>query len=336
MLGSGTVARMPEAGQLPQGTTQLATLGIWQITTIALTLAASAMFGGRIGDVLALGRPVGAPFVYLRAIALMAALQIGVSIVQYSFFPQDMYADLRPFVRLFGEQWVLALLVVGVGAPLSEELLFRGFLQSALARSRIGFWPGALITTGLWTALARRLFHGRHCRGVPDRPLLLLAALAHRQLARRHLLPCALQLSYRAGAQVCAPADLRGWEPAQITLSNQHAAISRSDAPSRDGAVSGKVRIAFVVAVAENGVIGRDGKLPWRLPSDLKWFRKVTLGKPVIMGRKTYESIGKPLDGRDNVVVTRQRDFAAAGVPGCALGRGGHRPWPAAGRPSAG
>ena len=152
MLGSGTVARMPEAAQLPQGATQLATLGIWQITTVALTLAASAMFGGRIRDVLALGRPVGA-HVYLKAIALMAALQISVSIVQYSFFPQDMYADLRPFVRLFGEQWVLALLVVGVGAPLSEELLFRGFLLSALARSRIGFWPGALITTGLWTAL---------------------------------------------------------------------------------------------------------------------------------------------------------------------------------------
>jgi dihydrofolate reductase len=78
--------------------------------------------------------------------------------------------------------------------------------------------------------------------------------------------------------------------------------------------VSGKARIAFVVAVAENGVIGRDGKLPWRLPTDLKRFRKLTLGKPVIMGRKTYESIGKPLDGRDNVVVTRHRDFAVAGV----------------------
>ena len=78
--------------------------------------------------------------------------------------------------------------------------------------------------------------------------------------------------------------------------------------------MSGKARIAFVVAVAENGVIGRDGKLPWRLPTDLKRFRKLTLGKPVIMGRKTYESIGKPLDGRDNIVVTRQRDFAAAGV----------------------
>ena len=83
----------------------------------------------------------------------MGLLQIGVSIVQHSLFRHDMYADLRPFVQLFGEHWVLALLVVGIGAPLSEELLFRGFLLSSLARSRIGFWPGALITTGLWTAL---------------------------------------------------------------------------------------------------------------------------------------------------------------------------------------
>ncbi len=74
------------------------------------------------------------------------------------------------------------------------------------------------------------------------------------------------------------------------------------------------VRIAFVVAIAENGVIGREGQLPWRLPSDLKRFRKLTLGKPIIMGRKTYESIGKPLDGRDNIVVTRQKDLRAAGV----------------------
>jgi dihydrofolate reductase len=78
--------------------------------------------------------------------------------------------------------------------------------------------------------------------------------------------------------------------------------------------VTGKVRIAFVVAVAENGVIGRNGQLPWRLPSDLKRFRKLTLGKPVVMGRKTYDSIGKPLDGRDNIVVTRQSDFHPPGV----------------------
>lgn len=73
-------------------------------------------------------------------------------------------------------------------------------------------------------------------------------------------------------------------------------------------------RIAFVVAVAENGVIGRKGALPWRMPSDLKMFRKLTLGKPVIMGRKTFQSIGKPLPGRDNLVVTRDADFEADGV----------------------
>jgi len=78
--------------------------------------------------------------------------------------------------------------------------------------------------------------------------------------------------------------------------------------------VTGAPRIACVVAIAENGVIGRDGQLPWRLPTDLKRFRELTLGKPVVMGRKTYESIGKPLGGRDNIVVTRQRDFNVAGV----------------------
>jgi dihydrofolate reductase len=78
--------------------------------------------------------------------------------------------------------------------------------------------------------------------------------------------------------------------------------------------VTATVHIALVVAVAENGVIGRHGKLPWRLPSDLKRFRKITLGKPVIMGRKTYDSIGKPLDGRDNIVVTHRRDFDVPGV----------------------
>ena len=78
--------------------------------------------------------------------------------------------------------------------------------------------------------------------------------------------------------------------------------------------MTGKVRIAFVVAAAENGIIGRNGKLPWRLPSDLRGFRQLTLGKPVVMGRKTYDSIGKPLDGRENIVVTRQEGFSRPGV----------------------
>lgn len=73
-------------------------------------------------------------------------------------------------------------------------------------------------------------------------------------------------------------------------------------------------KISLIVAVAENDVIGNSGQLPWRLPSDLKRFRKLTLGKPVIMGRKTYESIGKPLDGRENIVVTKVSKLAHQGV----------------------
>ncbi len=60
--------------------------------------------------------------------------------------------------------------------------------------------------------------------------------------------------------------------------------------------------VSLIVAIADNGVIGRDGGLPWRLSSDLKRFRKLTMGHPLIMGRKTFQSIGKPLDGRDSIV----------------------------------
>ena len=76
-----------------------------------------------------------------------------------------------------------------------------------------------------------------------------------------------------------------------------------------------KPEIAFIVAVAENGVIGRDGGLPWRLSSDLKLFRRLTMGKPIVMGRATWQSLYKqPLDGRDNIVVTRDRSFEAPGA----------------------
>jgi dihydrofolate reductase len=72
--------------------------------------------------------------------------------------------------------------------------------------------------------------------------------------------------------------------------------------------------LAMIVAIAENGVIGRDGDLPWRLSSDLKLFRRVTMGKPLIMGRKTFASLRKPLDGRDTIVITRDQGFSAAGA----------------------
>jgi len=73
-------------------------------------------------------------------------------------------------------------------------------------------------------------------------------------------------------------------------------------------------RITLVVARAANGVIGRDGGLPWHLREDLQHFKRLTVGKPVVMGRKTFESIGKPLPGRHNIVVTRQADWRADGV----------------------
>lgn len=72
--------------------------------------------------------------------------------------------------------------------------------------------------------------------------------------------------------------------------------------------------ISIIVAVARNGVIGRDGAMPWRLSSDLKRFKALTLGHPVIMGRKTFESIGKPLVDRLNIVVSRNTDWEADGV----------------------
>ena len=74
------------------------------------------------------------------------------------------------------------------------------------------------------------------------------------------------------------------------------------------------MRITLVVAVSRNGVIGRDGDLPWHLPEDLKRFKQLTLGKPIVMGRKTWDSIGRPLPGRHNVVVSRQAGFSAEGA----------------------
>jgi dihydrofolate reductase len=73
-------------------------------------------------------------------------------------------------------------------------------------------------------------------------------------------------------------------------------------------------QLTLIAAMAANRVIGIDNRLPWRLPEDLRHFKARTLGKPVIMGRKTYESIGRPLPGRRNIVVTRQLDWRADGV----------------------
>jgi len=72
--------------------------------------------------------------------------------------------------------------------------------------------------------------------------------------------------------------------------------------------------ISMIVAMAENRAIGKDNDLLWHLPDDFKHFKSVTMGKPILMGRKTYESIGKPLPGRENIVITRDKNFSADGT----------------------
>jgi dihydrofolate reductase len=73
-------------------------------------------------------------------------------------------------------------------------------------------------------------------------------------------------------------------------------------------------RVTLIVARARNGVIGASGGLPWRLPEDLAFFKRTTMGHPIVMGRKTWESIGRPLPGRRSIVVTRELSFAATGA----------------------
>lgn len=72
--------------------------------------------------------------------------------------------------------------------------------------------------------------------------------------------------------------------------------------------------LSMIVATADNNIIGKDNDMPWHLPADLTYFKKVTLGKPVIMGRKTYESIGRPLPGRRNIVISRDENYSAQGI----------------------
>lgn len=74
------------------------------------------------------------------------------------------------------------------------------------------------------------------------------------------------------------------------------------------------MKVSLIVAMADDGVIGINNQLPWHLPADLKYFKAVTMGKPIIMGRKTFESIGRPLPGRQNIVITRRHDWAAEGI----------------------
>lgn len=88
------------------------------------------------------------------------------------------------------------------------------------------------------------------------------------------------------------------------------------DTPAPAAPPSAAPRLALIAAVAQNGVIGIGGRLPWRLPDDMKRFRALTTGHSIVMGRKTWESIGRPLPDRQNIIVSRRRELTA---PGCVL-----------------
>ena len=74
------------------------------------------------------------------------------------------------------------------------------------------------------------------------------------------------------------------------------------------------MKISMIAAMAHDRVIGKENAMPWHLPADFAWFKQCTLGKPVVMGRKTFESIGRPLPGRQNIVITRNPEFHAEGI----------------------
>ena len=75
-----------------------------------------------------------------------------------------------------------------------------------------------------------------------------------------------------------------------------------------------EMKLSLIVAMAQNRAIGKENRLPWHLPEDLKYFKSVTMGKPIVMGRKTFDSIGRPLPGRLNIVITRNNSWQHAGV----------------------
>jgi membrane protease YdiL (CAAX protease family) len=136
----------------------VSTLLLWLVLTqaaaILLVIGAAHMFNGRPREVLRLGANNVGLGTLLHAVLLMAVTLGSYNAVVYLLWPSNMLDDLQLFAGFIrSDAWLLATLAIGIGAPLMEELLFRGFLQSALAQSALGFWPAAVITTAGWTIL---------------------------------------------------------------------------------------------------------------------------------------------------------------------------------------
>jgi uncharacterized protein len=145
MAVSGLVQLVPSTGTLTA-------LAAFQISVILLTLAAAA-FGGRDMDPLAM-KPAPSLATCAWAVGILVVFGLVVTTLEFRFLRDQLFQDLRLFVEIArGHWWIPGLLVVGIAAPLSEELLFRGFLFSALARSRIGILGATLVSTTLWTAM---------------------------------------------------------------------------------------------------------------------------------------------------------------------------------------
>ncbi len=140
-------------GELEKISVRLRLLGLGQLLMVALTLCASSLLGGRPREVLALQSVPGGWRTYAGALLGLVALQLLLSGLKRGV-GHDAATDVRQFVDLVrGPDWPLLAAVVAIGAPVSEELVFRGFLLSALARTRLGFWGAALLANLPWTAL---------------------------------------------------------------------------------------------------------------------------------------------------------------------------------------
>lgn len=143
------------AGEPAQPATQLLpSLVAMQLTLTVLVIGAARLFGGRPTEVLALGPVETGWRPYVRSLLELLAIVAVFDTLAFLIKPEPLMGDIKPFVAMVrSDLWWLAVIAVGVGAPLSEELLFRGFLQSALARTRIGFAGASVVTTAAWTAL---------------------------------------------------------------------------------------------------------------------------------------------------------------------------------------